>query len=145
MTVIAWDGKILAADKQATYGIFRKVGTKIYRLSSTEIIAVCGCSGTSQRMIEWYKNGAKTEDWPEELQNSDDWSNIIVANKDSVFWYDRQPYPLYLQQPFMAWGVGADFAMGALEMGADSIRAVEIASKHCEGCGFGVDWFEVCK
>lgn len=36
-----------------------------------------------------------------------------------------------------------DYRPGALAMGADARRAVEVASKHVHTCGLGVDAFEL--
>jgi hypothetical protein len=142
MTVIAWDGKIIAADKQGTYGNLIRTCTKIFDLGE-EIICFCGAAGTSLMMLDWYKNGQIKEDWPESTQDGEDWAQIIVADCYGVRWFDRKPYSQKLQEPFMAWCVGADFAIGAMAMGANAVMAVEIASKFCEGCGRGVDWFAV--
>ena len=143
MTVIAWDGLILAADKQATYGDHRKMSTKIFCVDNGSVIAVCGAVAKGLKIVEWFKSGCKRDDWPDTIQESDGWAQLIVASTDGVYWYDRLPYPIPLEQPFMAWGNGDEFAMGALAMGATAIEAVEIASKYCEGCGMGVDYFKV--
>jgi hypothetical protein len=39
----------------------------------------------------------------------------------------------------MAWGIGCDFALGAMAMGADAVQAVEITNKFSIHCGMGVD------
>lgn len=39
----------------------------------------------------------------------------------------------------ICYGEGRDFAYGALEMGANAIKAVEVASKYCISCGMGID------
>ena len=142
MTVIAWDGKILAADKQVTYGNLRRVTRKIFKVGDC-FVAFAGTAGTSHVLLNWFKSGEKKEAWPSEIQQTEEWSHLIVANKSAFYWYDRHPYKLHLRQKLSAWGIGSDFAIGAMEAGADAITAVRIASKHCEGCGFGVDWFQV--
>ena len=142
MTVIAWDGKIIAADKQGTYGNLIRVAKKLFRVKD-EIVCLAGTAGTGMRVLEWYKSGADPSEWPEDLQTSDDWCQVIVANKHGAFWYDQQPYRMKVREPFTAWGIGADFAIGAMAMGATAIQAVKIASKYCEGCGCGVSWSRV--
>lgn len=143
MTVIAWDGKILAADKQSTYGDAARTGTKLFKITDSEIVAFCGGAAMSLKILEWYKNGENKDTWPQEMQDSDDWSQMIVVNNKNIYWYDRLPYQLKLEDPFMAWGRGMEFAIGAMAMGATAIQAVEIASKYCEGCGMGIDYAEV--
>lgn len=143
MTVIAWDGKILAADKQATYGDLIRKSTKIFDLGSDEYLALCGTIGNGLTLLDWYKQGAEIEKWPKELQNGDDWCQLIIASKNGVKYTDRQPYFQKLEDPFMAWGRGCEVAVGALAMGADAIKAVEIAIQFCEGCGCGIDSYKV--
>lgn len=143
MTVIAWDGHVLAADKQATYGDTKRTTTKIFRVNDSEVIALCGSIGAALVLLDWYKSGAQKESWPQQLQDSDDWAQLIIAAANGVRFYDRRPYFQMLEDPFMAWGLGNEFALGALSMGASAIQAVEIASKWCEGCGMGVDYFQV--
>ena len=145
MTVIAWDGKTLAADKQGTYSNLARTTTKIYRLESNEIIAFCGTIGTHHVLLDWYKSGADREKWPWELQRSAEWANIIIADKTGVRFCDQTPFFRYVEDSTMAWGCGADFAIGAMAMGADAVKAVEIVSKYCEGCGCGVDSFSIEK
>lgn len=142
MSVIAWDGKILAADRQGTFSNMRRTGRKIYKLENGNVIAFCGSISTSLLLLDWYKSGADKEKWPEEIQQGDKWCNIIVAEKGKCRFMDQQPFFLPVFDPFAAWGIGADFAIGAMEMGADAKTAVEIAIKWSEGCGCGVDWFE---
>ena len=43
----------------------------------------------------------------------------------------------------MVWGDGQEVAMGALAMGADAIKAVEITSKYCDSCGCGIDAYNL--
>lgn len=143
MTVIAWDGRVLAADKCALYGDHRKVGTKIFRPVTDTVLGACGSIGAGLSLVEWYNNGCKRDEWPECQKDKDDWALLIVASKEGVYWYERLPYKIRLEQPFMAWGRGGEFAMGALAMGATAVQAVEVASKYCDGCGMGVDWFEM--
>ena len=143
MTVIAWDGKVLAADKCALYGDHRRVGTKIVRADNGCVLAACGGIASGLALFEWYNRGCHQEAWPETQKDKDEWATLIVAYPSGLGWYDRHPYRIQLEQPFMAWGRGGEFAMGALAMGATAVQAVEIASKYCDGCGMGIDWLEV--
>jgi len=144
MTVIAWDGAILAADKQITYGDTIKTCTKIFKVGD-DAVAFCGTNATAMRLLDWYRSGSDKKKWPESLQMGDYYCEMIVANKDGVKVYQQQPYPTFVEGHFTAWGAGREVAIGAMAMGADAVRAVEIASYHCEGCGRGIDFFEVLK
>jgi len=48
-----------------------------------------------------------------------------------------------MMNSFMAWGSGRDYAMGAMEMGADARRAVEVTNVHSTDCGFGVEAYDL--
>lgn len=142
MTVIAWDGKTLAADKRADVGGTALTTTKIKKLESGEIVAFTGSVSTGRILLDWYENGAEPEEWPES-QNGDDWARLIVASKGGVCFYEGHPVAVHCEDKFAAFGSGRDVALGALAMGADAIKAVEIASMFQSDCGNGCDYHEV--
>lgn len=58
MTIIVWDGKILAADKQATTANLRKSCNKIRKINDN----LCGVTGdfdVAEEIFHWYAQGAK--------------------------------------------------------------------------------------
>lgn len=143
MTVIAWDGKTLAADRQGCRGqgqIFRT--TKIKALPTGEVMAWTGTRDQGLMLWDWYENGAVVEDYPK-FQATDDWTILIVARNGRAMEFNNQPVAMPVEEGFMAWGQGAPFALGAMAMGADACKAVEVASHLCESCGMGVDAFDV--
>lgn len=142
MTVITWDGKTLAADKQGTTSDMRVVVTKIKRLPSGAVVAWCGTQEGGLEMAQWYVGGADPTKWPA-AQSAPDWTRLVVAENGKVVYFETRPIPQPLKEPFHAWGSGRDYAMGALAMGADAKKAVEITSQFCTTCGMGVDSFEV--
>lgn len=142
MSVVVWDGKTLAADKQGTCGDLMKKTTKIKRAESGDLLAWVGTSEYGLVLAQWYENGCKPEDWPE-FQKSDEWSRLIVVHKGKAYEYETTPTRQPVETVPMAWGSGSDFALGALAMGADAAEAVRVASKYSVSCGFGVDAFRV--
>ncbi|WP_316415289.1 hypothetical protein [Mesoterricola silvestris] len=142
MTVIAWDGKTLAADRQATNCGLASSCTKIQRFENGAIVGMTGEIAGGLNLFKWYANGSDPEKWPAR-QATDDWSRLIVVENGKAFTYEHLPVPVPVEDPFMAWGSGCDFAMGALAMGADARMAVEIASRFSDSCGMGVDAFDV--
>jgi len=88
-------------------------------------------------IIAWDSTSPKCRD------EKDAWGTLIVAGRDGCFFYERYGVPIKVEDPFMAWGAGREAALGAMEMGADAIRAVGVASRWVTGCGRGCDWFEV--
>lgn len=143
MSIVVWDGKTLAADKQVTSGELAKTGTKIRRLKNGEIVAFTDCVENGLLLMKWYENGAKVEDWPEFQKDKEDWSTLIVARNGACFYYQQQPEPQMVEDHFAAGGSGRDFAYGALATGADARKAVEIASRFNVHCGMGIDAFDL--
>lgn len=142
MSVIAWDGKIIAADKQATNSSMRAKCTKAKRIGDY-VYAFAGDLECGLAMIDWHVNGANKEDWPKFQEDPDRWTRLVVADATGCVSYEMVPIAVPVESEFLAWGSGRDFAMGAMGMGATAKEAVEIANMFSTDCGFGVDWFEL--
>lgn len=138
MTVIAWDGKTLAADRQATSAECRREVKKIYRLANGSLASFCGSESGARELLSWYEDGADPAKYPP-LQATQDWVRLILVTKKGVFEYEQRPVKQPLLEKFFAWGSGRDFAIGAMAAGASAKRAVEIANRYSVGCGLGVD------
>ena len=144
MSVVAWDGKTLAADKAEFNGSMKFEGFKLHVIAADTVIAHVGGAAQAVAMIQWWKSGAKPGDFPQENRDKDEWTRLIIASRDhdgskTLITYENSPYPLRLWAPYMAWGAAAQVAMGALAAGASAERAVEIAIKHHDAAGFGVE------
>lgn len=142
MSVVAWDGKTLAADRQATCAGLRTPTSKMC-VTKSEIIAWTGDSDKGRLLADWYLSGADKTTWPKQQEDKDGWVRMIVASASGCKVYEMTPYPLIVHAPFAAWGSGRDYAYGALEMGADARRAVEVANIHSIECGFGVEAYDL--
>lgn len=147
MTCVAWDGKVLAADRQSTCGEVRSLTCKI-KSAHTSLgfvaLAWTGTEASGLAMMEWYLAGADPAKFPES-QKGEDWSRLIVATKDGAFFYETAPQAIKVLEPYYAWGSGRDHALGAMYvMGVpDAVKAVEAAIRWDVGCGYGVDHYGV--
>ena len=143
MTIIAWDGKTLAADRQATSGYIKVGTTKIVKCPTTgRLIGSAGGMGSAQLMMQWILDGEDMSKYPPCQNDKDDWARIIIVNPDGTLnEYERLPKKLVLQpiEGYHAIGIGREVALGALAMGADARTAVAIASTYVDGCGLGID------
>src|SRR5690606_552325 len=85
MTVIAFDGKTLAADKRMCQGggMARTV-TKIARTSSGELLAITGGLDVGRELEAWYLMGAKVVDFPAKAK--DDIATLIVIKPNGEIW-----------------------------------------------------------
>jgi hypothetical protein len=143
MSVIAWDGKTLAADCQGTNQGLRRRVSKIERLEDGTVLGWVGSEDTGGAQLRWYKAGADINAWPAS-QTKEDWSVLVVVRPDrTVTMYEQYNVPLPVLEPFWAWGSGRDFAIGALAMGADAREAVEVAIQFNIDCGFGVEAYDM--
>lgn len=140
MTVVAWDGQTLAADKRICHGESVTIMSKLFVKRKDLVLAFVGNISSGLMMIEWYVAGKNPEDFPA-TQASDYGSQLIVVEKGILMSYEVLPIPIFEEGRLQAWGTGRDLALGAMEMGADAVRAVEIASKYNICCGNGVDFY----
>lgn len=143
MTIIAWDGKVVAIDQQSTSGNVRLKTSKGKRLSSGEVIAWTGEIPHGLHVMQWYENGAKSNDFPHKKDDECSGTLIVISpNGNHVKTYADLHIPIfYPYVEFMAWGSGRDFALSAMDMGANAVKAVQIAMKYDIYCGIGQDIF----
>ena len=139
MSCVAWDGKTIAADKQATCSGLRFKTTKLRRLATGEVLSWTGDQDSGEMAAKWYEDGADPEKWPECQKDKDMWSRLIVASASGVKVFERQPIATAIEDEFMAWGSGRDYALGAMARGASAQEAIETAMKFDSGCGLGID------
>jgi ATP-dependent protease HslVU (ClpYQ) peptidase subunit len=139
MTVIAWDGYTLAADKRETNGSLIRTTTKIFRIHSC-LVGYAGEATFGEQMIAWFQAGEKAEDFPKEQRDKDDWVPLLVIRENGkIHKYERTLYPLKYQDKQFAIGSGRDFALAAMACGKTASEAVEVASMFDSNCGDGVD------
>lgn len=138
MTVIAWDGKTLAADKLGDNGGSRMTATKVHRVRG-HLVGIIGRVDCCYHLLDWFDRGAKPEKWPA-FQATDDWSSLLVVRPDGVLVrYDRSPTPFPIEDKVYAAGSARDAAKAAMLMGADARRAIEIAIEVDCTVGGGID------
>ena len=133
MSVIVWDGKTLAADKQDTYGGTAVPVTKIFRVGN-ELVGAVGKTQECVAFIEWVRSG-RPDPKPSLSEN---FCGYIV-NNGHLWRYEDMLVGVMMDVPFWAGGCGADYAMGAMAMGAAAQRAVEVACQLDVQCGLGCD------
>lgn len=138
MTVIAWDGKTLAADKRMVNCGRGSTCTKLYRVGENAV-AFSGDADGGREMLVWFRAGADPDKFPARCRHEKDWTLMVVANKDGLCFYERTPYPVQVEDPFFAAGSGGDYAMAAMHLGKTAREAAEIACLFDTGCGNGID------
>lgn len=140
MTVIAWDGNSLAADKLSTDGTARSTTTKIQRTPDGELIGACGAAAACREIVAWYLDGAKPETFPptQRVESTAAWL-LIIASDRGVHYVQTSPHPMRYEDERFAIGSGRDFAIAAMFLGKNAREAVEVACALTTCCGQGID------
>lgn len=139
MSVIAWDGTTLAADKRMSNGTLIRTTTKIFRAREA-LVGYTGDADCGEAMLAWFEAGANKAEFPETQRDKDLWAGLLVIWEDGTIWkYERTPHPLRLPPQQFAVGSGRDFALAAMHLGKSAAEAVEVAIHFDSGCGNGVD------
>lgn len=136
MTVIAWDGRMLAADRLASYNGHKRSATKIFRLDSQRLVAFAGTAPIAHAVLAWLRDSErKIEAFPK----SADTHAFVVHRDGHAECYEGEAHPVPVLEPFFASGAGRDYALAAMHLGYDARRAVEVACALDIYCGNGID------
>jgi hypothetical protein len=143
MTVVAWDGVTLAADRMVCLDGYSYQATKVHRIDRDTIVGISGDISSGLRFVQWLKSGADratplvSEDDPEPEFNA----LVVMRTPEGVrlFRYEDQCVPIPLLDTRHALGAGAEYAAAALHLGVSAARAVEVACALCEHCAGGPD------
>lgn len=140
MTVIAWDGRTLAANKLASMGTTKHTTVKIFRGRDNSLVGYAGGADFGEQMVAWWNNGADPATFPPSQRDTNDWAGLIVIRKGQPIWrFERTPHPIKFYDNKFAIGSGREFALAAMYLGHDAPRAVEVASALDSRCGMGID------
>lgn len=141
MTCIAWDGKTLAADRQATGANTRLALTKIEKVYTSDgpvLVGVAGRAVDLQAFIHWASSSFALDAWPKALEDSDS-EALVVLPSGKTLTYESSPYPIVFDAQKRAIGSGTHFALAAMHLGKSARQAVQVACDLDVGCGMGID------
>jgi ATP-dependent protease HslVU (ClpYQ) peptidase subunit len=143
VSVIAWDGKTLAADKRCGTELPRTV-TKIRRTATGALIGCTGSACSDMELMAWYEDGAKVADFPPTQRNSATSSHLIAIEPGGVVrMFMDCPHGRIYEDGQHAIGSGRDFAMAAMHLGRNAVEAVAVAIALTATCGNGIDSLEL--
>lgn len=139
MTVIAWDGRTLAADKQGTQHNLKMTVTKIHKINGCLLFS----SGELSRvtaLYHWFEQGALESNYPDFQNVRETYEPLTVIKPDGRIWrYEMSAHPFEIEEVQYACGSGRDFALAAMKVGKNAVQAVEIACEFDPNCGMGMD------
>lgn len=141
MTILAWDGKTLAADKMASCNGYGFSVTKIVRT----LYGLAGATGdgpVARAMLAWAKEGFEPKRFPTEAEG-DTAEMLVIRNDGRIEVYSKNAHPMQIEAQFIALGCGANFALAAMYLGHTARRAVEVACALDIHCGNGIDTLEL--
>lgn len=137
MTIIAWDGKTLAADRAAVNVGYIRAVTKIFVVPGG-LVGFAGDGDYALELLHWFKTGREIEKYPKCMADSN--VGAMFIDRDGVNWgYSKTPFPQRCEDKFDAMGSGRDYALATMYLGHDAVKAVQIASALDNCCGKGVD------
>jgi len=143
VTVIAWDGKTMAADKRMGFGAEHATVTKITKIRGC-LVGFAGGSALGRAMLNWFEKGCIPEDYPVSQRNDDKCGSLLVIHPDGkIVHFSQEPFGIPVEEKFYAVGSGSPFASAAMYLGYDARRAVEVASALDMNCGNGIDMLEL--
>ena len=134
MSVIAFDGKTMAADRQATFGDSALSASKVFAHEGV----MYGCCGNYEDTLlfrQWVEGGQREKDMPE-LESC---GFLVHDPEQGLFLMSERLVPIPVEAEKWAIGSGADFARGAMAAGKSAEQAVEITCDLCLSCGEGIE------
>jgi ATP-dependent protease HslVU (ClpYQ) peptidase subunit len=121
---------IMVADSKVTIGKgISYPTTKIVKINGSMIAGAAGHAGDCSRFLEWATDDFKPKSKPKfEDFSSDGMIDALVLKKDGIYFYSPG-YPSLekINAEFYAIGSGGKPARAALLMGADPVKAAELA------------------
>lgn len=141
MTIIAWDGKTMAADKMMGFGSSMATVTKIHKIDGM-LFGWAGDAALGRAAQNWVRTGMKVEDFPAG-QRTTPGSMMLIMPDGEIRHYGNEPYPMIIEDKFYAVGSGDEYALATMYLGHDARKAVEVASALNQHCGNGIDTLEL--
>lgn len=123
----------MASDSQLTGDNVVDIRMKKIKLIDGYLVGVAGQAGVIQEFFKWFTENSKN--WPLRIpenlkQDEDDYPVFAMVVKNKIWRIDGVGYPYEVTGAYTAIGSGRQIALGAMAMGADAKKAVQIAIKH---------------
>lgn len=132
MTTIVYRDGVLAADTRAYSGSAQPIGNKqkIFKIKGGSCFGVSTpAPGLTEEILNWFLELKNMDHEPVLHDRSFD---MLEIDKDGQVWFYHNSFRPTgpITADYYAIGSGAEYAMGAMAMGADAVDAVAAASHH---------------
>jgi hypothetical protein len=115
LTVIAWDGTTLAADKRMVNFSMISTVTKIFRLDDA-LVGFTGQAGKMGQYLAWMKAGFDPLTYPEQDKENTCYG-LVVRRGGVIQHYQNTGYPVVIEDRLYAEGAGREAALAAMHLG----------------------------
>ena len=134
MTVVVFDGTSLAVDSHSSDGKAKTPATKVWFHNGNKNVLLTGAGHLSSilEVKDWFERDGSVDDYPKCQQGPRQCVFIVLA-RHAIYRFESSPHAIEMTGPF-AYGAGAEFAYGALHMGATAEQAVEAAITYSPYC-----------
>lgn len=137
MTVIAWDGTTLAADKRMCIGSHHMTTTKIFRRPEC-LIAFSGAAKNIGALLVWVDGGKVVAEFPK-IKDDEQTIMALIYRDGRIENFDSGPFAIMIEDHQHAMGSGRDYARAAMYLGETAREACIVACQFDEACGNGID------
>lgn len=138
MTVIAWDGRELAADRKRTIYHTPTPARKVWRARAKDGRRfLVGCAGEIEdcvQFVRWIKSQN-----PEQKPAPTNFGALVIDERRRIWLVEQKLVYFQVREKLWAIGSGADYALAAMACGKSAAEAVRIAIRFDNRCGLGVD------
>lgn len=124
MTTVAWDGKEMAADSQATNGTLILSSTKIFK-ADNYIMAFTGSIDEGYMFKAILDEEIKTKD----CRFTKGFCGLVWQEDGTIEEYFDTMVPVPVEEKYCTAGSGSEIALAALMCGKSAREAVELAKK----------------
>lgn len=143
MTVIVWDGVTLAVDSGALKGDTLHRADKVrFTRDNTALLTGHGDARLVLQLVDWYMAGHDSLTFPMSAGFSHSPAELVRLDAEGLWRYETE-MPIHHGTNACAFGDGADFAYGALAVGADAEHAALAACRYSRSCAPPIQLYRV--
>lgn len=144
MTVIAYDGLYVAADRLITNNDGMKGVSRKIDVWEDWVLATSGAADHGEAMMIWFKDGKDPKAFPQHTDGGEKGAYLYAfKHKNPVLCFQTWPAPILFPMTEFAAGCGSDIARTAMHLGRDAREACRITCELNVFCGGGVEYVDL--